>query len=104
MDWDDPAVKAYLKNFRDNVLPHIAESTVTGILISNSKPDSKLCLEIGAAVLLDKPIIAICTDRAKCSQQLARIAVAVVEVDDISTEQGQEKAKAAINRVLEGMA
>jgi hypothetical protein len=102
--YENPDIKHMLRDFQKHVLPAINDSVVTLSLISKRHPDPKMCLEMGAALLLDKPIIAICIDRAEVSQHLLKIAAAVVEVDDLTSEASHKKIQEAITRVVEGVA
>jgi len=54
----------------------------------NGDIDVKLAVEIGAAVLLDKPIVMLVKPGTKVSKHLATIAVAILEAD-MSTEEGR---------------
>lgn len=94
--FEDPQVKKMLRHFKENVLPNIADSTQFAALISGKMPDAKMCLEIGAAVLLDKPIIAICFEGAAPSQHLLKIATKIVEVEDLSSPRDMEKVRKAL--------
>ena len=102
--FEHPDVKAMLRHFRDKVLPNIKGSAITAAIVSKHDPDPKMCLEMGASLLLDKPIIVICIDKAQVSQHLRKIATAIVEVSDLKTEADSKKIQDAINHVLEGMA
>jgi hypothetical protein len=99
---EQPEVKAYLEDFRRNVLPNIKGSAVVMELVCEAEPDPKMCLEMGAAVLLDKPIVAICIQGRKVPQHLRRIASEVVEVSDLNSDADLEKINSALRRVVEG--
>jgi nucleoside 2-deoxyribosyltransferase len=101
---DHPDVKRMLNQFRDSVLPNIKGSNTVGCIISGKDPDPKMCFEMGAALLLDKPILAICFDRAYVSRHLLRIAAEIVEVTDLKNPADTQRVTDAIQRVNEGMA
>lgn len=76
--FDDPAVKAYLKHAREDMLPKLRSSAVS-LTIFNAEPDMKLCCELGAAILLDKPLVILVPDReAKVPANLKRVATALI--------------------------
>lgn len=72
--FDDPEVKTYLESFRREVMPKITDSNMIFALITE-KPDPKLCLEVGAAILLDKPLIICVRPGQKISDNLRMAAV-----------------------------
>jgi len=100
---DSPNVRAYLKRFKELVLPDIKESTVFAALIPGVDPDPKMCLEMGAALLMDKPIVAIVIRGRKIPRHLARIASEIVEVSDLMTEEDKIKVQTALDRVHGGI-
>jgi hypothetical protein len=75
--WDDPDVKAWLESAARDMLPKMKNSAMS-IAIFSGKVDPKFCLEIGAAILYDKPIILLVTEDAQLSPALQRVAAAIV--------------------------
>lgn len=68
----------YFCRFEKEVLPDIKRSAIS-IAIASNTPDAKQCLEIGAAVLLDKPIIMLVPPGRRVSANLKRCATAIIE-------------------------
>jgi len=62
--------------------------------------DVKFCLELGLAIMLDKPIIVVAFDDRDVPERLRRVADRVVETD-IDTEAGARKLAEAINEIVE---
>ena len=72
----------YLNDFyesaRRELFPKMKDSSLS-VTIFNSKPDPKLCMEIGAAILFDKPIIVVVPDETMLlPATLARVASKIV--------------------------
>lgn len=94
--FDHPDWKRYARRFREKVLPDIA-SSVHVMVLSPEEPDVKVMLEIGAAILLDKPLILLVPPGRTVLPRLQRVADKVIKID-ISTEEGQAATK---QRLLE---
>lgn len=62
--FDDPEFKAYLRHAKSEMFPKLKGSAVS-LTIYNAEPDPKICLELGAAILFDKPIIVLVPDRGR---------------------------------------
>jgi hypothetical protein len=67
----------FMREFHDNVMPQISESVLT-LTIFSGAVDPKICLELGAAILYDKPIIVFATPDALIPLRLRNIASAIV--------------------------
>jgi hypothetical protein len=81
-----------------STLPQIKESVMM-MSIASDEPDAKQCLETGAAVLLDKPIIVIIPPGRQVSTNLKRCASAIIEGNP--SEPGfQERLQATIIAVI----
>lgn len=96
-DWESRLNETERERWRSFVT-HMQESTVSAMASSayvaslcpdDGEFDVKFALETGLAVLLDKPIIAIALAGRTVPPGLARVAHAVLEVDDIDTAAGQ---------------
>lgn len=98
--FDDPDVKAYLDDAEKEMLPMMEKSALT-LCIFPGKVDIKLCVEIGAAILFDKPIIVVVTGDKPVPANLKRVASAIVQCDDMKDEAARAKIDDAISRVLQ---
>ena len=96
----DEEMKKLLDHFEKDVLPKIDASVMSIIITPKSKVDVKLCLELGASILLEKPLIIISVPGAQVPSKLRQLASAVIEgdIDDIGF---QDRLTAAMNKVIE---
>jgi len=90
--FDDPDLKAYLRRAEREVFPKMKASTIS--LAIAGDPDPKLCLELGAMILFDKPIIVLVPNGRQVPANLKRVASAIVHGDmsDPTTTQRLQKA------------
>jgi hypothetical protein len=92
---DQQAWDRWVAHFRADAVSKIAESAFTVSLVPDGATpgdrfDVKFAAELGAAIMLDKPIVAVCLPGRGAPAGLRRIAHAVIEMDsDIDTEAGQ---------------
>jgi len=99
-DWDD-----FVAHVRRSTVKQMAESAfVISLLPTDGEPDIKIAVELGLALLMDKPIVAVATNGGKVPRALARIAQARVEVGDIDTEAGQLELQRKLDPILKRMA
>lgn len=87
----------YLKLAEQEMLPKMKGSALVVSIVA-SEPDIKQCLEIGAAILYDKPIILFVPKDRIVSANLRRIASAIVQGDN---PKSNAALKDAISNVLE---
>ncbi len=102
-DFDELLESAEIRDFffraEREMFPKMRESALS-VNIFSGKIDCKLCLETGAAILMDKPIIAVILKGAKVPENLRRCAHAIVEVSGLQTEEDRSKVSAAIQSVM----
>lgn len=96
--WDDPELKKWLESAGRDMLPKMKNSAIS-IAIFGDTVDPKLCLEIGAAILYDKPIVLLVIENENVPPALERVAAAIVR-GSINDPEVQAKFEAAILRVL----
>jgi hypothetical protein len=91
----------FLEHFEKVVLPRMAETFVTIIILTDSI-DSKLALEVGASILLDKPILILTRHRSLVNAQLAKVAAKVIEMPmgDWKTPEAGALIQAAIEKMI----
>ena len=92
-EWD-----RFVDHFRRDALGKMEESAFIASLVPSGEFDVKFALETGAAILLGKPIVAICHPGAELPGKLGLVADIVVEAD-VDTEEGRR----AIAEALAGM-
>jgi len=89
--YQKPEVKDFLDQFDRNGLPKIISSAMV-IAINDGRPDPKMCLEIGAAVLLDKPIVITAMRGKPVPKNLQLVATRIIEIENPSEISESEKA------------
>ena len=90
----------FLEYFEEKVLPQIMQSGLLLVIVTDNL-DSKLCLEVGAAVLLDKPVIICTRNRSLVSASLEKIASKIVLMPaDWNTKEAEEAVHEAIKGIV----
>lgn len=94
--WD-----ALVEDFRRTSLEGIVESAAfVSILPPGNQIDPRACMELGAAIMLGKPIIAVALDGQDVPPMLRALAFRVVE-GDIDVEDGLKNVGVAITAALD---
>lgn len=96
--FDSPEIQDYIKHAQKEMLPMMENSAIV-VSIFGNQIDAKICLEIGAAILLDKPIIAVIVQGAKVPANLKRVASIIIE-GDMKETATKDKLQQAIARVM----
>lgn len=78
--------KQWKKHQEENVFPNIQDSSIFVSIVPTDRIDAKAAVEIGAAVLLDKPIIGLIRPGTKISEKFARVVDRFVEFDPESQD------------------
>jgi hypothetical protein len=60
---------------------HNLKNSAMSVTIFASDPDPKLCMELGAAIMFDKPIIVVVPADRKVSANLRRVASSIIQGD-----------------------
>lgn len=82
------------------LFPLMRKSALT-FCILDEEPDVKVCLEIGAAVLLEKPLIVLVKRGTYlASLKLRRLADAVIEFDDPKDPDVKRQVVEAVQRIV----
>jgi hypothetical protein len=96
--FDSPEIQNYIKHAQKEMIPMMENSAIV-ISLLGSHIDAKVCLEIGAAILLDKPIVVVIVQGAKVPANLKRVASIIIE-GDMKEKATQDKLQQAIARVM----
>lgn len=72
------AFDQFVKSAEEDMLPKMQDSAMNLVIYSGGV-DIKVCLELGAAVLLDKPIIVINWHEKPIPENLKKIATHIIE-------------------------
>jgi hypothetical protein len=92
--WD-----AFVEHFRRDNTEKIAGSTAFISLLAPSGWDVQFCAELGTAIMLDKPILAVAVRGAEIPAKLRAVADEIVQADP-ATEEGQRAIRAAALRIV----
>lgn len=71
-------------------------SSIATVALLHGEPDVKLCLEVGASLLLDKPLVLIVHRGFFLPERLRRIAGRVVEIDSLDNPADRERIEQAL--------
>jgi nucleoside 2-deoxyribosyltransferase len=82
--WDEFASRTR-KTFR-----MMDQSAMVMTLVPSGEPDVKFCVELGMAIMLGKPIVAVAASLADVPARLRRAADEVIICDDPDTPEGRE--------------
>lgn len=97
-DWD-----RFVEHFRRDTLEKISGSAATiSIVPRRGGFDVKFAVELGASIMLDKPILAIAQNGADVPLKLRTICDVVV-IADIDTEEGRNAIARAIDDLMKGL-
>lgn len=83
MDWyQDQKWQAFAANVKNNLVPMIKNSDIyVAICPTPDKVDAKFAVELGVAVMLDKPMVAVVKPGTPISEKLSRVIDRFIECD-----------------------
>ncbi len=90
----------FVRHYREDVLPRMEESALFMTVVSPARTDIKFAVELGMAIMLEKPIITVVVPGAHVPEKLRAISEAVVECD-MDTGEGREELYRVIKEVQE---
>lgn len=98
---DNPEFKRYARHVLKEMVPKMADSAyvITIAPDGGTAADVKQAVEIGYAILLNKPLIVLKTPGRVVAEKLLRIADHVVE-GDMSTEAGRAAVSDQFKRIM----
>lgn len=76
---DDDAFKEWAEHTRSHVMPMIQDSALVISLVPKGDADIKFAVELGLAIMLDKPIIAVVAPGQIIAGKLRAVADEIVE-------------------------
>jgi len=93
----DRAWADYSERFRREVFPHLVSSAVSVSIVGGGRNiDAKQAAELGAILLLDKPLIVVCVPGASIPSRLRRAADVVIEDWSPDNQAAQDQLAAAV--------
>lgn len=97
---DDQAWEDLVAYTRREIVAKIADSAFVMSLVPSAGSDIKFAIELGTAIMLDKPIVALAIRGRDIPPGLRRVAHAVIEIGDIDTEAGQMELRRKLEPVM----
>jgi hypothetical protein len=97
--YGDPEFQAYLAHAKKEMFPKMKSSALS-VTILTDNPDPKICLELGAAILFDKPLVILVPREMKIPANLKRCAAAIIQGDP-NDPAVRAQMQEAITRVIE---
>lgn len=95
-DWDD-----FIRWHRENTVQQMEKSAYVMSLVPDAKDvDVKFAVELGLAIMLDKPILAIVQPGNLVPDRLRQVADAIV-VADLDTEAGKQHATQQVKEFMQ---
>jgi hypothetical protein len=100
----DRAWRDFSRAFREDGLPKILSSSVCLSIVGGDGTDFdvKQAVEIGAMLLLGKPLLLVCAPGTMVPAGLRRAADEIIEDWDPTDASSQDRVTAAIQRLVEG--
>lgn len=101
-DEPDERMGEWEQHVVDELFPMVEDTSVfLSLAPTSGKPDVKFCVELGAAIMYDKPILVVAIKGTVVAPGLRRIAHDVVEDVDMNLDADRERVATAMIRMLE---
>lgn len=99
--WDSPDAQEWIAHVRKTLLPMLDESAICAVLGPDvGSVDVKIAVELGAMILMEKPILVIALPGRRVPDKLRMVADDIVYADPMS-EDGQRQIQEAITAIHE---
>ncbi len=96
-----PAEDGLLARAPRELYPKLRQSAMAVLPIGEGDPPPQTCMEVGAAILLDKPILVMAPAGVRVPLALRTIAHKIVEVDEADDAGSKARLAAAMKEVLD---
>lgn len=93
--WDE-----FVEHVRRSTLQQMQESAFVMSLVPRGETDVKFAVELGLAIMYDKPLLAVVMPGSEVPEKLRRVADEIVEAD-VDVEEGQRRIREALDRMAE---
>lgn len=97
--WDHPEAQRFAEGAATDMFPKMERSAMSISLVPK-QGDVKFWCELGAAIMLDKPLISVVLHEDAIAQKLRMVSDEIIVAADGMDDQTQEELKEAIGRVL----
>lgn len=96
--WEAPDTQDWMRHVREEMLPKLRESAATISLVTGTDLDVKFAVELGASIMLDKPLIILVSPGAVVPEHLVRAADVIIDGDP-SDPKVARRLRAAVDEV-----
>ena len=93
---------AWAAEVKHKLVPLVQHSACYVGIARDGEPDAKFCLELGVAIMLDKPLVVVVPRGRTCPPGLRRVAHRVVEDLDLGDPQDARRLQAVLQAMMEG--
>ena len=97
--WNDPDMRRWVDHVLSDMKPKMEASALVMQIVPSNYGDVKLWVELGASIMMDKPIIAVEVEGRQAPAKLRAIADEVVVLPRGVTPQASSELAAAVRRV-----
>jgi hypothetical protein len=97
--WQDPSAKRWARHVVDDMVPKLESSAMSLSLVPDNDGDVKFWVELGAAIMLDKPVIAVIFSDREVPPKLEAVADEIVRLPEGVNPAASQALAAAIERV-----
>jgi len=100
-EWDEEAFTQWLSNARSDLVPKLTASAfVLMPLVASDLTDVQFALQLGMAIMLDKPILVLRVAGIPMPPKLEHVVDRVVDIDDMASTESKEHAAVEIKEFL----
>lgn len=98
--WEEPTAKAWVKQVLEGMAPKMRDSALVMQLVPDGDGDVKFWVELGASIMMNKPILALVFGDTEIPAKLALIADEIVRLPEGVNPDASDELAAAIKRML----
>lgn len=102
--WQHPEMQEWAKHFNEDVLPMIEGSVLSASLVpEKGGGDVKFWVELGASIMMDKPIVAIACSEDDVPAKLRELADKVIIVADLDSQENIDMIAREMVDIVKGL-
>jgi hypothetical protein len=99
--WETPDARAWINDVLTGMAPKMADSVLVTSLVPDDEGDVKFWVELGASIMMNKPLIALVMGNRPIPPKLAAVADEIVRVyGNLNSPGAQRRMAAAVERVM----
>ena len=96
---NDPTFKRWMEHVLTDMKPKMAEAALVAQLVPDDEGEVKFWVELGASIMMDKPIVAVAFEGRQIPKKLRMIADEIVVLPEGATPEGAVELEEAFERV-----